>query len=149
MINASHRDDLILAHLPQVELLAKRLKRRCPQLELDDLIQVGSIGLIRAVDRFDPARGCLLKTIAEHTIRGALLDYLRQIDPLSRGVRLFQKQRDAILAEMERTGADIRHELVAQELGISAMKYAELCQIVAAAEPLSIQECPTALRLAG
>ena len=107
MMNQSQRDDLIVSHLPQVELLAKRLQRRCPQVELDDLIQAGTIGLIRAVDRFDPARGCLLKTIAEHKIRGALLDYLRHIDPLPRHVRRFQKQRDSILSEMERAGADV------------------------------------------
>lgn len=77
-MNASCRESLILDPLPQVELLARRLHRRCPQVELDDLIQAGTIGLIQAVDRYDESRGCPLKTIAEHRIRGALLDYLRQ-----------------------------------------------------------------------
>ncbi len=149
MTNTSRRDDLILSHLPQVELLARRLHRRCPQVELDDLIQAGTIGLIRAVDRFDPTHGCLLKTIAEHKIRGALLDYLRQIDPLPRSVRRFQKQRDAMLAEMERTGAEIRHDWIAQQLGFSAVKYSSLCRAVTAAEPISIQESPSAWKLAG
>jgi DNA-directed RNA polymerase specialized sigma subunit len=43
------RDELILSHLPQVEYLAKRLHPRCPQVELDDLIQARTIGLIQAV----------------------------------------------------------------------------------------------------
>lgn len=43
------RDEMILSHLTQVELLARRLHRRCPQVELDDLIQAGTIGLIQAV----------------------------------------------------------------------------------------------------
>ena len=81
MITASRREELILSHLPQVKLLARRLHRRCPQAELDDLMQAGTIGLIQAFDRFDEARGFKLKTLAEHR-RGALLDYLRQIDPL-------------------------------------------------------------------
>ena len=49
-----------------------------------------TIGLIQAVDRLDPDRHLKLKTLAEHRIRGALLDYLRHIDPLPRSVRRFQ-----------------------------------------------------------
>lgn len=149
MTNTSRRDDLILSHLPQVELLAKRLHRRCPQVELADLIQVGTVGLIGAVDRFDPTRGCLLKTIAEHKIRGALLDYLRQIDPLPRNVRRFQKQRDAMLSEMERIGAEIRHDWIAEQLGVSAAKNSSHCRTIAAAEPISIEDSPRAWKLAG
>lgn len=92
-----NRDELILSHLPQVHYLARRLHLRCPQVELDDLIQAGTIGLIQAVDRFDPSRGVLLKTLADHRIRGALLDYLRQIDPLPRNIRAFQKRRSALI----------------------------------------------------
>ncbi len=55
MMSASLREELILTHMPQVEFLARRLHRRCPQVELDDLISVDTIGLIQAVDRFDPA----------------------------------------------------------------------------------------------
>jgi RNA polymerase sigma factor for flagellar operon FliA len=64
-----------------------------PQVELSDLISASTIGLIQAVDRFDPARNLNLKTLAEHRIRGALLDHLRHTDPLPRSVRCFQKQR--------------------------------------------------------
>ncbi len=81
------REETILAHLPQVELLARRLHRRCPRVELEDFISEGTLGFIKAVDRFDPCRNLKVKTYAEHRIRGALLDYLRRIDPLSRNVR--------------------------------------------------------------
>lgn len=60
-----NREQLILSHLPQVELLARRMP-------------------------VQPERHCLLKTIAEHRIQGAMLDYLRQLDPLSRSVRRFR-----------------------------------------------------------
>lgn len=46
----SHREELILSHMPQVKLIAYRLHRRCPQVEFDDLMSVGTIGLIQAVD---------------------------------------------------------------------------------------------------
>jgi RNA polymerase sigma factor for flagellar operon FliA len=81
MMTPSHREELILSHMPRVKLLAHRVHRRCPQVELDDLISAGTIGLIQAVDRFDPGRNLKLKTMAEHRISGALLDYLRYIDP--------------------------------------------------------------------
>jgi RNA polymerase sigma factor for flagellar operon FliA len=62
-------------------------------VELDDLIGYGTIGLVRAVERFDPSRGILLKTYAEHRIRGAILDGLRGMDWLPRSAR--QKERQA------------------------------------------------------
>jgi RNA polymerase sigma factor (sigma-70 family) len=104
MMTPSLREELILSHMPQVKLLAQRLHRRCTQVELDDLISAGTIGLIQAVDRFDPKRNLKLKTLAEHRIRGALLDYLRQIDPLPRTVRRFQKQRDAVIDAFSAAG---------------------------------------------
>jgi RNA polymerase sigma factor (sigma-70 family) len=95
----AHREELILSHMLQVKLLAHRLRWRCPQVEFGDLTSMGTIGLIQAVERFDPDRHLKLKTLAEHRIRGALLDYLRYIDPLPRSVRRFQKQRDAVIDE--------------------------------------------------
>lgn len=100
MMTKSHREALILDHMPQVELLARRLHRRCPQVEIDDLVSAGTVGVIQAVDRFDPTRNLKLKTLAEHRFSGATLDYLRHIDPLPRSVRRFQKQRDAVIAEL-------------------------------------------------
>jgi RNA polymerase sigma factor for flagellar operon FliA len=148
-MKASRRESLILDHLPQVELLARRLHRRCPQVELDDLIQAGTIGLIQAVDRYDESRGCLLKTIAEHRIRGALLDYLRQVDPLPRNIRRFQKQRDAAIAELSRGGLNPSLDEIAASIGMPVKKYLRLSIAVLAADTLSIEERPCVQRLAG
>ena len=52
--STENREVLILAHLPKVELLARRLHRRCQRVDLDDLISAGTIGLILSVDRFGP-----------------------------------------------------------------------------------------------
>jgi RNA polymerase sigma factor for flagellar operon FliA len=145
MMTPSIREELILSHMPQVKLLARRLHRRCPQVELDDLISAGTIGLIQAVDRFDEGRNLKLKTLAEHRISGALLDYLRHIDPLPRSVRRFQKQRDAIIAEVSAGGESICHVRVAQALGVSLKKYATLSRMIAAAEPISIHKVTSEL----
>jgi RNA polymerase sigma factor FliA len=140
MMTPSLREELILSHIPQVKLLARRLHRRCPQVELDDLISAGTIGLIQAVDRFDTKRNLKLKTLAEHRIRGAMLDYLRHIDPLPRSVRRFQKQRDIVIAELLGAGEVASHARIAQALGVSSQKYAMFSRIIAAAEPISIHE---------
>ncbi len=138
----TNRDQLILDHLPQVELLARKLHRRCPQVELDDLISAGTIGLIGAVDRFDPARNCKLKTLAEHRIRGAMLDYLRQLDPLPRAVRQFQKRRDAVTTPSENPTPD---ELAAI-LGLSTRKVIQWSRMVRASKTIPFETLPESIR---
>ena len=69
-----------------------------------------------------------------------MLDYLRNIDPLPRSVRRFQKQRDVLIAELLAAGEVASPTRIAQELGVSAQKYVMLLRIVAAAEPISIHE---------
>lgn len=145
----SLREELILSHIPQVKLLPRHLHRRCPQVELDDLISAGTLGLIRAVDRFDTKRNLKLKTLAEHRIRGAMLDYLRYIDPLPRNVRRFQKQRDVVIAKLQIAGEVASHARNAQALGVSSQKYAMLSRIIAAAEPISIHESTVVRELTG
>ena len=140
--STTNRDEMILSHLPQVDLLARRLHRRCPQVELDDLISAATIGLIQAVDKFDTTRGLKLKTLAEHRIRGAMLDYLRQVDPLPRNVRQFQKRRDAAIAAFEACGERPAMESVAQALGVTPRKYAQLSLAITASEVIHIEALP-------
>lgn len=84
----AERDALILEHVPLVRIIAGRLARRLPSsVDVDELISVGTIGLIDAIDRFDPGRGVPFKGFADLRIRGAMVDYLRGIDPVTRAVR--------------------------------------------------------------
>ena len=145
-LSATEREALILSHLPQVELLARRQHRRWPEIELDDLISAGTVGLIQAVDRFDASRNLKLKTFAEHRIRGALMDYLRQLDPLPRTLREFQKKRDAALKDHFNEGEPPTFEQTAQSLGLSSARYCRLCVIVAASATISLAEAPVPIR---
>jgi RNA polymerase sigma factor (sigma-70 family) len=78
------REATIIQHLAHVNALAKRLRSQVPPcVTLDDLIGAGTIGLIQAVDRFQPSRGLQFATYAKHRIRGAMLDFLREEDPLA------------------------------------------------------------------
>ncbi len=84
----AERDALILDHLSLVRIIAGRLARRLPSsVDVDELISVGTVGLIDAIDRFDPTRGVPFKGFADIRIRGSMVDYLRGIDPVSRAVR--------------------------------------------------------------
>ena len=70
---AEERERLILEHLPQVRLIARRIHERLPEsVNLDDLISTGTLGLIAAIDRFDPRHNVKLKTYAEYKIRGSI-----------------------------------------------------------------------------
>ena len=78
---AAERERLILEHLPQVRLIARRIHERLPgSVSIEDLISTGIVGLISAIDNFDPTLNVKLKTYAEYKIRGAILDSLRGLD---------------------------------------------------------------------
>lgn len=83
----AERDAAIAALLPLVRHLARRLKSVARGADLDDLIGDGSIGLVRAIDSFDAARGTALDAYARRLIVGAMLNGLRRLDPVSERVR--------------------------------------------------------------
>ena len=99
---AEERERLILEHLPQVRLIARRIHERLPEsVNLDDLISTGTLGLIAAIDRFDPRHNVKLKTYAEYKIRGAILDSLRGLDWAPRQQRKRSKMIEAAIAAAE------------------------------------------------
>src|SRR6266581_2691818 len=99
IMNKSEREQLILEHLPQVRLIARRIQERLPEnISLDDLVSTGVLGLISAIDHFDPAHRVKLKTYAEYKIRGAILDSLRGLDWAPRQKRKRAKQIQAAVA---------------------------------------------------
>lgn len=99
---AAERERLILEHLPQVRLIARRIHDRLPgSVNLDDLISTGVVGLISAIDHFDPTLNVKLKTYAEYKIRGAILDSLRGLDWAPRQKRKKAKQIEAAIAVAE------------------------------------------------
>ncbi len=82
------REATIVQYFGHVHVLAKRFQFRVPPcVTFDDLVGAGTIGLIQAVDGFQPSRGLQFGTYAKHRICGAMLDFLRGEDPLSRTER--------------------------------------------------------------
>ena len=121
----SDREKLILDHLPQVKLIASRIHEKVPQsVSLEDLVSAGIVGLITAIDNFDPRLNVKLKTYAEYKIRGAILDSLRDLDWAPRNKRRKAKLIEAaiLLAEKKHSRTPTEEE-IATELGISLEEY--------------------------
>jgi RNA polymerase sigma factor for flagellar operon FliA len=121
------RERLILEHLPQVKLIARRIHERLPEsVNLDDLVSTGTIGLIAAIDRFDPSHNVKLKTYAEYKIRGAILDSLRGLDWAPRQQRKRSKQIEAAIAVAEqRLHRAPTEDEIAKQLKLTLEEYHE------------------------
>ena len=79
------KDELVLRYLPLVEQTAGRMRIGLPRsVQLDELVNAGMIGLISAVDNFEPERGFRFETYASNRVRGAILDTLRDYDWMPR-----------------------------------------------------------------
>jgi RNA polymerase sigma factor for flagellar operon FliA len=98
------RERLLTRHLPLVHHVARQiLPTLSVEASLDDLVSAGSIGLINAVESFDPSRGLAFSTYAAPRIRGAILDDLRRADHVPRSIR--RKQRRIAAAEEALSGS--------------------------------------------
>ena len=123
--DTEERERLILEHLPQVRLIARRIRDRLPDnVSLEDLVSAGIVGLIAAVDQYDPARNVKLKTYAEHKIRGAILDSLRGLDWAPRQRRKKAKQIEFAISRAEQRLHRIPGEdEIAAEMGLNLEEY--------------------------
>ncbi len=111
-----------------VRRLAHQMIAKLPaNVEIDDLIQAGMIGLADALSRFDAAQGVQLETFATQRIRGAMLDELRGSDYLSRGTRKQQRTIEAAVHRLEQKmgRAPVESEIAA-EMGLRLTEYQEL-----------------------
>jgi RNA polymerase sigma factor FliA len=81
------REERVRRMFPLVKRIARRVKRLVPGFDLEDLVGDGSIGLIRAVDSYDPDRGPTVTQYARRLIAGAMLNGIRRMDPVSERAR--------------------------------------------------------------
>ena len=122
------RDALFRQHLPLVRRIAHHMIAKLPpNVELDDLVQVGMIGLTDALSRYEAAQGVQFETFASQRIRGAMLDELRDGDWMSRGARKSQKEIEQALHRVEqRLGRSPMESEIAAELGMDLADYQAL-----------------------
>jgi len=121
----SDRNTLVIAHVGLVKAMAHRLAQRLPaQVEMNELISVGMIGLIDAADRFKPAMGVPFDAFARRRVQGAMLDALRDLDWAPRSLRRMRRDLDSATASL-------RHELrrepnedeIAKRLSMTTAEY--------------------------
>jgi len=119
---------MLKQYSPLVRRLAHQMIAKLPaNVELDDLIQVGMIGLNDALGRFDAAQGVQFETFATQRIRGAMLDELRGGDWMSRGDRRHQRSIEAAVHKLEQKLQRAPSESeIADEMGMLLGDYQEL-----------------------
>ncbi len=115
-----NREQIIKDYVPLVKFVAHRISSRLPShVELDDLIHSGVLGLMDAIEKFEPARNIKFKTYAELRIKGAILDGLRDLDWVPRSLRRKKKDIESAYHLLEQQlGRAATDEEVAAHLGI-------------------------------
>ena len=144
-LSAQQKDKLIMEYAPLIKFIAQKIAVRLPSnIELDDLISSGVIGLMDAIDKYDPTRDNKFKTYAEFRIRGAILDELRAQDWVPRSVRDKAKLLDRTYASLEQQlGRQATDEEVAGELKVSMEEFYDLINQVRPVSLLSIDDSNT------
>lgn len=136
------KDKLLVEYAHLVKYITNRLVLNLPSsVSRNDLISSGIMGLIKAVETFDPGRGFKFETYAGHKIRGAILDELRALDWVPRSVR--QKSR-----ELQRVYAKLENELgrapyddeVCKEMNINLKEFEDLLTEVTPTTIISLEE---------
>ena len=119
------RESTILEYMPLANSIAYRINERLPNIiDVQEIISAGHLGLIDAIDKFDPKKDCSLKTYATIRIRGAITDYLRSIDPYTRGMREKISSIGKATHSIEsRTGKEASIDEICEEMGITYEKY--------------------------
>ncbi len=135
-------ETLIEDFLPKIKYTARRLSMKLPpHIDVEDLISCGITGLLDAVERFDPKKNVKFSTFAEFRIRGAMLDYLREIDWCPRSVRQKANNLQSVYTYLENMlGRPPNEEEVAQELNISIDKLRKELALVNGISIFSIDE---------
>lgn len=125
---ADLRDELILSYTPLVRFVVGRLGiPATSMLDADDLVSYGMIGLINAVDRFDPSRGVRFEAFAMARIRGAVIDQLRVLNWLPRSAVARVRQIETAMATLEqRLGRPAKEQEAAAEIGVSTQRYRQM-----------------------
>ena len=123
--NLDTRDQLVIDHVPLVKSMAQRLAQRLPsQVEMNDLISVGVLGLIDAAGRYKPTLGVPFDAFARRRVHGAMLDALRELDWAPRSLRRLRRSMDSAVANLRHTlGREPEEAEIASAMDLSPQEY--------------------------
>jgi RNA polymerase sigma factor FliA len=127
---AQDMDALVRRHADLVKRIAYHLAGRLPpQVEVEDLMQAGMMGLLEAAQNFSAGRGASFETFAGIRIRGAMLDALRKLDWAPRSVHRKSRAAATALRELEtQRGGEVSETEVAAHMGVSVGEYQQIVQ---------------------
>jgi RNA polymerase sigma factor for flagellar operon FliA len=136
------RDQLVLAYSPIVKHVAGRIASRMPpHVDLADLVAYGLVGLIDAVERYDPSRGVKFESFAGLRIRGAILDAMRSLDWVPRAVRdearEFERTSADLLVRLQRLPTDAE---ISVALGLDEAEYDALLLRIANSQMVALDQ---------
>lgn len=140
-----HHDDLtgfIQTHASLIHKMAWHIKNRLPtQIELDDLIQSGLIGLLEAKNTFSDTAGASFTTYASLKVRCAMYEFVRKSSGITRDISQNIKKIAASVARIEnQCEVGVSDQSIAAEMGISLKKYADMTREISAYKAISMQE---------
>lgn len=137
-------EEVLREHLPMVRFLALRIRERLPQqVEMEDLISAGVVGLMDAMQKFDPEKKVQFRTYAQFRVRGAMLDSLRALDWGPRDLRRKGRAVDeAIRSLSARLGKAPTESEVAKEMGLDLNAYQQLLGELSGLELSSLNVTP-------
>ena len=138
----SARERLVVAYSPMVKFVAGRLGAGLPShVDDGDLISYGLLGLIGAIERFEPERGIKFETFAMTRIRGAIIDELRSLDWVPRSVRSRAREIERAMLELEnRLKRAPTDEEVATEIGITVDEFQDSLTAISRSSVAALDE---------
>ena len=121
-------EEVLREHLPMVRFLALRIRERLPQqVEMEDLISAGIVGLMDALQKFDPRKKVQFRTYAQFRVRGAMLDSLRALDWGPRDLRRKGRAVEEAIRSLSATlGKAPTEAEVANAMGLELSEYQQL-----------------------
>jgi len=144
-VDKTRRDELVLQYAPLVKNVVSRVTAKLPlhAMDKEEMVNVGIIGLMSAMDKFDEKRNVKFETYACFRIRGAVLDELRARDWVPRSTRDKDSKLEKAFSSLKRTfGRQPREEEVAAYLGISLEEYYKLLDKAQSVSLISSEDLP-------
>jgi len=136
------RSRLILDYAPHIRQIIYRISPRLPpSIDMEDLENSGILGLMDAIEKFDPSKGILFKTYAEYRVRGAILDELRALDWVSRSTRQKINRLSQVYADIEQElGRAATEEEVMEALGLDEEEFYSMLSQVSSVTLVSLED---------
>lgn len=136
------RNTIIKRHLKLVSYISSKTAASLPpHIEVTDLESVGILGLMNAIERYDPDKGIAFETFAKMRIYGAIMDELRALDWIPRSIRQKAKQIDTALRTLDqRLGRTPTEAELADYLKISVPEYQKMAKDVSSTTLLSLEQ---------